>query len=96
MEERLEIAGTPYKLFPVVHIKKLKKVTTYTDRPTYVLRVSEAERVELMRRSYQKTPGRTILKIMIRSGEDRRCEIRLENTFRANPLTESGLLEKLQ
>ena len=39
----MEIAGTPYRLFPVVHISKLKKVKTYPDLPTNVLRVTEAD-----------------------------------------------------
>ena len=42
---RLEIAGTPYRLFQVVHISKLKKVKTYPDRPTNALRVTEADQV---------------------------------------------------
>ena len=40
---RLEIAGTSCGLFPVVHISKLKKVKTYPDRPTNVLRVTDAD-----------------------------------------------------
>ena len=41
----MEIAGTPYRLFQVVHISKLKKVKTYPDRPTNALRVTEADQV---------------------------------------------------
>ena len=43
---RLEIAGIPSRLFLVVRISKLKKVKTYPDRPTNVLRVTEANRVD--------------------------------------------------
>ena len=40
-----DIGETPYKLFPLVHISKLKKVKTYLDRPTHMLRVTEADRI---------------------------------------------------
>ena len=39
----MEIAGIPYRVFPVVHIAKLKKVKTYPDLHTNVLRVTEAD-----------------------------------------------------
>ncbi|KAE8997432.1 hypothetical protein PR002_g19035 [Phytophthora rubi] len=34
---RLETAGTDYRLFPVVHISKLKPVRVFPDRPTVIL-----------------------------------------------------------
>ena len=43
---RLEIAGTPYRLFPVVHISKLKQVRNFPDRPTNTLRMPEEDRVD--------------------------------------------------
>lgn len=43
---RLEIAGTPYGLFPVVHISKLKQVRNFHDRPTNTLRMPEEDRVD--------------------------------------------------
>ena len=42
---KLEIAGTPYQAFPVVHVSKLKLVRLFMDRPRERLRVSEADRV---------------------------------------------------
>ena len=30
---KLEIAWTPYRLFPIVHLSKLKKVKTFPERP---------------------------------------------------------------
>ena len=43
---RLEIAGTPYRLFPVVHISKLKQVRNFSDRPTNTLKIPEEDRVD--------------------------------------------------
>ena len=43
---RLEIAGTPYRLFPVVHISKLKRVRRLPDRPKMRLDVGESERFD--------------------------------------------------
>ena len=43
---RLEIAGTPYQVFPVVHVSKLKLVRLFPDRPMEQLRISEADRVD--------------------------------------------------
>ena len=40
---RLEIAGTPYRLFPVVHISKLKRVKAFPDRPQNSLTVKEGD-----------------------------------------------------
>ena len=41
----LKMAGTPYQVFPVVHVSKLKLVRLFMDRPRERLRVSEADRV---------------------------------------------------
>ena len=41
---RLEIAGTPYRLFPVVHISKLKQVRRLPDRPKMRTEVGKSER----------------------------------------------------
>ena len=43
---RLKIARTPYQVFPVVHVSKLKLVRLFPDRPMERLRVSEADRVD--------------------------------------------------
>ena len=43
---RLEISNTPYRLFPLVHISKLKRVKTFPDRPKHLLNVEEADRVD--------------------------------------------------
>ena len=43
---RLEIAGTPYRLFPVVHVSKLKPVRVFPERPANLLNVEEADRVD--------------------------------------------------
>ncbi|CAI5722011.1 unnamed protein product [Peronospora effusa] len=43
---RLDIAGTPYRLFPVVHISKLKKVKTFPDRPKNLLTIEEEYRFD--------------------------------------------------
>ena len=42
---RSEIAGTPYQVFPVVHVSKLKLVRMFSDRTMERLRVSEADQV---------------------------------------------------
>ncbi|OWZ07287.1 LOW QUALITY PROTEIN: hypothetical protein PHMEG_00020341 [Phytophthora megakarya] len=42
----LEIAGTGYQIFPVVHVSKLKLVKDFTDRPRVELTVDEAERLD--------------------------------------------------
>ena len=34
---RVEISGTPYRLFPIVHVSKLKLVVQFPDRPGNVL-----------------------------------------------------------
>ena len=44
--EKLEIAGTPYQVFPVVHVSKLKLVRLFTDRPLERLRLSEEDQVD--------------------------------------------------
>ena len=43
---RLKMAGTPYRLFPVVHISKLKRVKVFPDRPYNSLTVEEGDRVD--------------------------------------------------
>jgi hypothetical protein len=43
---RLEIAGTEYRLFPIVHLSKLKPVRLFPDRPYLALTVDEAERFD--------------------------------------------------
>ena len=39
----IEDRGTPYRLFPVVHVLKLKKVMIFPDHPTNILRVAEVD-----------------------------------------------------
>jgi hypothetical protein len=43
---RLETAGTDYRVFPVVHLSKLKPVRLFPDRPRLALTVDEAERFD--------------------------------------------------
>ncbi|OWY95059.1 LOW QUALITY PROTEIN: reverse transcriptase, partial [Phytophthora megakarya] len=43
----LEIAGTRYQIFPVVHVSKLKLVKDFPDRPRVELTVDEADRLDL-------------------------------------------------
>ena len=43
---KLEIASTSYRLFPVVHISKLKRVRIFPDRPTNVLTTEETARFD--------------------------------------------------
>ena len=43
---RLIIAGTPYKVFPVVHVSKLRLVRLFPYRPRERLRVNKADRVD--------------------------------------------------
>ena len=43
---RLEIAGTPYRLFPVIHVSKLKLIKMFPERPTNLLNVGETDRVD--------------------------------------------------
>ena len=43
---RLETRGTEYRLFPIVHISKLKRVRKLPDRPSDELTVDEMDRVD--------------------------------------------------
>ena len=43
---KLDIAGTPYRLFPIVHVSKLKLVRVFPERPTGSLIVDEASRLD--------------------------------------------------
>ena len=43
---KLEIAGTPYRLFPIVHLSKLKRVNTFPERPKHPLTLDEADRLD--------------------------------------------------
>ena len=43
---RLDISGTDYRIYPLVHISKLKLVRSYPDRPSTVLVVDETDRVD--------------------------------------------------
>ncbi|KAE8908347.1 hypothetical protein PF003_g7810 [Phytophthora fragariae] len=43
---RLETAGTEYRLFPAVHVSKLKLVRQFPDRPGTELTVDEADRLD--------------------------------------------------
>ena len=44
---KLDIAGTPYRLFPIVHVSNLKLVRVFPERPTGGLNVDEATRSDL-------------------------------------------------
>ena len=43
---RLEVAGTPYQVFLVVHVSELKVVRKFPDRLMERMRVNEADRVD--------------------------------------------------
>ncbi|OWY91550.1 hypothetical protein PHMEG_00039821 [Phytophthora megakarya] len=43
---RLEIAGSTYSIFPVVHVSKIKLVKVFPDRPATRLNGSERDRVD--------------------------------------------------
>ncbi|KAE8978446.1 hypothetical protein PR003_g21265 [Phytophthora rubi] len=43
---RLETAGTDYRLFPVVHVSKLKPVRVFPDRPTAILTTDDEDRLD--------------------------------------------------
>ena len=43
---KLDIAGTPYRLFLIVHVSKLKLVRVFPERPTGGLNVDEASRFD--------------------------------------------------
>ncbi|ETP23803.1 hypothetical protein F441_03126, partial [Phytophthora nicotianae CJ01A1] len=43
---RLETAGTEYRLFPIVHVSKLKLVKSYPERPTSTITNRDADRVD--------------------------------------------------
>ncbi|KAE8888448.1 hypothetical protein PF005_g20774 [Phytophthora fragariae] len=43
---RLETAGTDYRLFPVVHVSKLKPVRMFPDRPTVTLTAGNEDRLD--------------------------------------------------
>ena len=43
---KLEIAGTPYRLFTIVHLSKLKKVKTFPGRPKDQLTIDETDRLD--------------------------------------------------
>ena len=42
---KLEIAGTPYRLFSIVHLSNLKRVKTFPERPKDQLTIDEADRL---------------------------------------------------
>lgn len=42
----MEISGTPYRLFPIVHVSKLKLVVQSSDRPGNVLVSNCEDRVD--------------------------------------------------
>ena len=44
---KLEIAGIPNRLFPIVHLSKLKKVKKFPERPKDQLTMDEADRLDL-------------------------------------------------
>ncbi|ETK70909.1 hypothetical protein L915_21762 [Phytophthora nicotianae] len=46
LQVRLETAGTKYRLFPIVHVSKLKLVKSYPERPTSTPTNREADRDE--------------------------------------------------
>ncbi|ETI35523.1 hypothetical protein F443_18139, partial [Phytophthora nicotianae P1569] len=46
LQVRLETAGTKYRLFPIVHVSKLKLVKSYPERPTSTPTNREADRVD--------------------------------------------------
>ena len=43
---RLEISETPYRLFQLLHISKLKRVRIFSDRPKNQLSVEEVDRLD--------------------------------------------------
>ncbi|OWZ05002.1 reverse transcriptase [Phytophthora megakarya] len=43
---KLEIAGTGYQIFPVIHVSKLKLVKDFPDRPRVELTVNESDRFD--------------------------------------------------
>ena len=43
---KLEIAGTPFRLFPIIHVSKLKLVRVFLELPTCMLNVDEASRFD--------------------------------------------------
>ena len=43
---KLEIAGTLYRLFPTIHVSKLKLVRVFPERPTCRLNVDEVSRFD--------------------------------------------------
>ncbi|OWY91509.1 hypothetical protein PHMEG_00039889 [Phytophthora megakarya] len=43
---RLETAGSGYRIFPIVHLSKLKPVRTFPDRPKVVLNIEDDDRVD--------------------------------------------------
>ncbi|OWY91253.1 hypothetical protein PHMEG_00040248, partial [Phytophthora megakarya] len=43
---RLEVAGSAYSIFPVVHVSKIKLVKAFPDRPVARLNGSEEDRVD--------------------------------------------------
>ena len=42
----MEIAGTKYRLFPIVYLSKLKRVKTFHERPKDQLTMDEADRLD--------------------------------------------------
>ncbi|POM69106.1 Hypothetical protein PHPALM_14642 [Phytophthora palmivora] len=44
---RLEIAGTEYRLFPVVHVSKIKPVRQFPDRPQMRLPIPDQDRYDI-------------------------------------------------
>ena len=43
---KLEIAGTRYRLFSIVHLSKLRRVRTFPERPKDQITMNEADRLD--------------------------------------------------
>ncbi|OWZ12258.1 hypothetical protein PHMEG_00014614 [Phytophthora megakarya] len=44
---RLETAGSGYRIFPIVHLSKLKPVRTFPDRPKVILNAKDDDREDV-------------------------------------------------
>ncbi|OWY92938.1 hypothetical protein PHMEG_00037845 [Phytophthora megakarya] len=54
---KLEVAGSAYSIFPVVHVSKIKLVKVFPDRPVVRLHGSEGDQVDFDELPYLKTAG---------------------------------------
>ncbi|GMF48263.1 unnamed protein product [Phytophthora fragariaefolia] len=80
---RIEVTGTEYRLFQVVHVSKLKMVKNFPDRPRIQLNPDVTHRLDFDEAYYRKTAGsriwvmtssKQVIPDTARSRDSKRCD----------------------